>query len=86
MLTYLVSLRINHANLSVVFSESDKIPTLLRLAPSVPMLKLIVCIDDLTPETNKILTEWSASQNVQLKELREREHFHICFVMTFTEG
>ncbi|KAG6832688.1 hypothetical protein H0H92_012260 [Tricholoma furcatifolium] len=64
---------INHAHLTVIFSTSDHIPTLLKLAPKVPVLKLIVCIDDLVPETNRVLTEWAASQNIQLKQLRELE-------------
>ncbi|KAG6854926.1 hypothetical protein C0991_009749 [Blastosporella zonata] len=64
---------IDHANLTVIFSTSDHIPTLLKLVHKVPKLKLIVCIDDLTPEANQILTEWAVSQSVQLKQLREIE-------------
>ncbi|KAG6874279.1 hypothetical protein C0995_001504 [Termitomyces sp. Mi166 len=64
---------INHAHLTVIFSTSDHIPTLLKLASKLPFMKLIVCIDDLTPEAKQILTEWATSQNVQLKQLREVE-------------
>ncbi|KAH0584041.1 hypothetical protein H2248_009615 [Termitomyces sp. 'cryptogamus'] len=64
---------INHAHLTVIFSTSDHIPTLLKLAPKVPFVKLIVCIDDLLPEAKQILTEWAHSQNVQLKQIREVE-------------
>lgn len=35
------------------------------------MLKLIVCLDELSTETRTILTEWSATQKIQLKELHE---------------
>ncbi|KAG6889706.1 hypothetical protein C0992_004335 [Termitomyces sp. T32_za158] len=64
---------IDHAHLTAVFCTSDHIPTLLKLAPKVNFVKLIVCIDDLTLEAKQILTEWAASQNIQLKQLREIE-------------
>ncbi|KAF8894464.1 hypothetical protein BD779DRAFT_1745129 [Infundibulicybe gibba] len=66
---------INHAHLTVIFSTSDHIPLLLKLAPKVPMLKLIVCIDDLSSESKKIIGEWSQTVNVQVKELRDIEAF-----------
>ncbi|KAF9458659.1 hypothetical protein BDZ94DRAFT_1270171 [Collybia nuda] len=67
--------RINHAHLTVIFSTVDHIPTLLKLAPHVPMLKLIVCLDELSAEARTILKEWSATQNVQLQELQEIEAY-----------
>ncbi|GLB35097.1 putative AMP-binding enzyme [Lyophyllum shimeji] len=66
---------INHAHLTVIFSTADHIPTLLKLAPNVPILKLIVCIDDLTPEARKILTEWGAAQNIKIQQLRDLEAY-----------
>ncbi|KAG5645915.1 hypothetical protein DXG03_005062 [Asterophora parasitica] len=66
---------INHAHLTVVFATSEHIPTLLKLAPNVPILKRIVCIDDLTQEASKVLLEWSLAQNVQIQELRELEAY-----------
>ncbi|RDB21311.1 Long chain acyl-CoA synthetase 7, peroxisomal [Hypsizygus marmoreus] len=66
---------IKHSHLTVIFSTSEHIPTLLKLAPSVPILKLIVCIDDLALESKKIFSEWSATQNVQFKELKEVEAY-----------
>lgn len=66
---------INHSHLTVIFSTSDHIPNLLKLAPRVPFLKLIVCIDDLPSGTKAVLTEWATDQNVRLQELRELEAF-----------
>ena len=40
------------------------------------MMKMIVSIDDLNPDSKKILTSWGEAQNVQVKELREREMNH----------
>ncbi|KII88692.1 hypothetical protein PLICRDRAFT_689891 [Plicaturopsis crispa FD-325 SS-3] len=64
---------INHAHLTVIFATSQHIPTLLKLAPKVPILKLIVSIDDLSAESKSILTTWAGVQNVQVKELRDIE-------------
>lgn len=64
---------INHAYLTVIFATSDHIPTLLKLASKVPMLKLIVSIDALSPELKKTLSSWGETQNVQIKDLAERE-------------
>jgi long-chain acyl-CoA synthetase len=63
--------RVQHSHLTVIFSTSDHIPTLLKLAARAPILKLIVCMDDLLLESTKILTEWCATQNIQLMELKE---------------
>lgn len=66
---------IRHSHLTVVFATSDHIPTLLKLGASVHMLKLIVCIDDVSSESIKILTEWGATQDVQLTQLKEFEAY-----------
>jgi long-chain acyl-CoA synthetase len=65
--------RISHAYLTVVFATSDHIPDLLKIAPKVPMVKMIVCIDDLSPDTKRVLTAWGEALNIQVKELRERQ-------------
>jgi hypothetical protein len=39
------------------------------------MLKMVISIDDLTPETKRVLTVWGQSQNIQVKELRECRWF-----------
>jgi len=64
---------INHAHTSLVFSTSDHVPTLLKLAPKVGLLKVIVVIDTVTAESGKLLKEWSESQNVTILHLSERE-------------
>jgi len=37
------------------------------------MLKMIISMDDLSPETKKILVTWGEAQNIKVKELRERK-------------
>lgn len=37
------------------------------------MVKMIVSIDDLSPDTKRILTAWGEGLNIQIKELRERQ-------------
>jgi hypothetical protein len=67
--------RIEHSHLSVIFATSDHIPLLLKFAPSVPMLRLVVSIDDLSLESKKILTSWGETQKIRVMELRERAYF-----------
>ncbi|THH06751.1 hypothetical protein EW145_g3864 [Phellinidium pouzarii] len=67
--------KIGHANLSVVFVSAQHIPTLLALRQRIPVLRMIVSIDDLTAEVSRILTSWGSIANIQIKELRELEEF-----------
>ncbi|KAJ6618362.1 hypothetical protein B0H10DRAFT_1947722 [Mycena sp. CBHHK59/15] len=62
---------INHAHLTVIFATVDHIPDLLKLAPKVPHLRLIVSIDTLSPEISKIYTQWGQTHNVLVKDLSE---------------
>ncbi|KAJ7771702.1 hypothetical protein B0H16DRAFT_1514415 [Mycena metata] len=67
------SYRINHANLTIIFATVEHIPSLLKLAPQTPNLKLIVSIDPLSPELSKVFTEWGQTQNVLVKDFNEME-------------
>ncbi|EMD38497.1 hypothetical protein CERSUDRAFT_153411 [Gelatoporia subvermispora B] len=66
---------INHAELTVVFTTVDHIPALLKLAPKIPTVKLIVAIDELSPESKRILAEWGQERNVKVQDLPEFEAF-----------
>ncbi|KAJ7684665.1 hypothetical protein DFH06DRAFT_1355192, partial [Mycena polygramma] len=65
--------RINHAELTVIFATVDHLPSLLKLAPQTPNLKLIVSIDALSPEMSKVFTEWGQTHNILVKDLYEIE-------------
>lgn len=43
------------------------------MASKVPMLKLIVSVDELSTEAKRIMGIWSRTANVQVMELSERE-------------
>jgi long-chain acyl-CoA synthetase len=64
---------INHADLTIVFTTMEHIPTLLKLAARTP-LKMIVSIDDLSGEAKKILTSWADVLKIQLLEFRDRKN------------
>ncbi|KAJ7043194.1 hypothetical protein C8F04DRAFT_1251350 [Mycena alexandri] len=64
---------INHANLTIIFATVEHIPSLLKLAPQTPNLKLIVSIDVLSPELSKVFTEWGQTQNILVKDFNEME-------------
>lgn len=71
---------INHAHLTVIFVTSDHIPTLLKLVPKVPNLKMIVCVDTLSVNVAKVLKEWSQTQGLVFKEFSERLSLLFCFL------
>ncbi|KAH9951313.1 acetyl-CoA synthetase-like protein [Amylocystis lapponica] len=58
----------NHAEVPIVFASLQHIPFLLRLAPRVPHLRIIVSFDPLSPEASKILSEWGQEQNIQVMD------------------
>ncbi|TDL27290.1 acetyl-CoA synthetase-like protein [Rickenella mellea] len=64
---------IGHSHLTVVFVTLEHIPTLLSISRRIPMLKMIVSIDDLSEEIKKVLTAWGKVLNMDVKELRELE-------------
>ncbi|KAI9458025.1 acetyl-CoA synthetase-like protein [Russula earlei] len=66
---------IDHAHLTLIFTSSDHLTTLLKAAPRHPHLKLIVVIDELEPETKRFAAAWSQTQGVKLQELSELEEF-----------
>jgi hypothetical protein len=55
---------------------------LLKIAP-ITVLKLLVCIDDVSEETKKILTSWGDVQKVRVLELRESKNFPFCSLSYF---
>lgn len=65
---------IQHAHLSVVFATAQHISSLLSLAPRLPMLRLIVSIDTLTPELRRIASSWATTVNIKVMDLDESEH------------
>lgn len=44
---------------------------LLKLAPSVPKLKLVVILDEVPVESKEILAAWGKDKNVQVLSLRD---------------
>ncbi|KDR81465.1 hypothetical protein GALMADRAFT_239413 [Galerina marginata CBS 339.88] len=66
---------IDHAHLSIIFATSDHIPTLLKVAHKVPMLKAIVCMDTLSADAAKLLREWTQSLGLFFREFSELEEF-----------
>ena len=67
---------INHAETTVVFASSNHVQFLLKLAPSVPKLRLVVILDEVPVESKDILVAWGKDKNVQVLSLRD------CMCMT----
>jgi long-chain acyl-CoA synthetase len=67
-----------------VFTSADHIPTLIKLAPRIKQLKLVVSFDDLAPEAKKVLLEWCETQNLRLMEMRESMFFSVIHALPFS--
>ncbi|KAM5538994.1 hypothetical protein V8D89_007217 [Ganoderma adspersum] len=66
---------VNHAELTVIFATPAHIPSLLKLVPKCPKLKMIVAMDPLPAQTKAALSAWGETLNVQVKEQLELEEF-----------
>ncbi|KAK3110626.1 medium-chain fatty acid-CoA ligase faa2 [Teratosphaeriaceae sp. CCFEE 6253] len=71
---------INHASLTAVCTSLGHIPTLLKLAPRCPALKLIICLDPLSngqelPGTSKkeLLSAMAAEHGIEVYSIEEVE-------------
>jgi long-chain acyl-CoA synthetase len=65
--------RIGHSHLPIIFTDAAKVPLLLKLAPRVPWLKIVVSMDLLPNDTKRVLSLWANERNIQVLELVERE-------------
>jgi len=62
---------INHSELGIVLTTAEHVSTLLKIAPKVPGLKVIVSFDELEPEPHRILSEWAKTVDIALKTWKE---------------
>lgn len=65
----------NHCPLSIIFSASNHLSSLLKLAPKCPSLKVIVTLDPLSRPERAALTEWADSIDVELLDMSELERW-----------
>ncbi|KAI0273787.1 long-chain-fatty-acid-CoA ligase [Gloeopeniophorella convolvens] len=66
---------IDHAHITAVVATSNHLSYLLQCAPRHPHLKLIVVMDELTPEVQQLASVWAQAQGVKVQGLRELEEF-----------
>ena len=62
---------INHAQITVVFSSLIHVTELLRMAPKLPKLKMIVSLDEVDEEMKRVLTGWGGTHGIIVKTLQE---------------
>ncbi|WWC60634.1 uncharacterized protein I303_103208 [Kwoniella dejecticola CBS 10117] len=65
----------NHCPLPIIFASTNHLPSLLKIAPHCPSLKVIVSMDPLPYAERKLLTEWAASLNIELLVMDELEKY-----------
>jgi long-chain acyl-CoA synthetase len=65
----------NNTPLPIIVASGSHLATLLRLAPSIPTLKVVVSMDSLPPSEWSLLSQWAKSVNVVLKTLKELEEW-----------
>jgi long-chain acyl-CoA synthetase len=59
----------------VVFATSEHVSTLLKLAPKVPCLKLVVIIGSIPVQSAKVYIEWGQSVGIRVQEWHDRTFF-----------
>lgn len=73
MLSPLTHLSTNHCPLSIIFASTNHIPSILKMAPKCPSLKIVVAIDPLTRAERDVLSQWANSVNLELLDMLELE-------------
>ncbi|WWD18202.1 hypothetical protein CI109_102652 [Kwoniella shandongensis] len=63
----------NHCPLSIIFASANHIPSLLKIAPECPTLRVVVSMDNLASAEHNVLSEWASSVGVELLNLEELE-------------
>ncbi|KAF9501285.1 long-chain-fatty-acid-CoA ligase [Pleurotus eryngii] len=63
----------NHAQCTVVFTPFSHVSDLLKMAPQLPNVKLIVSLDNLTPEARQVVSSWGDAVGIQVKDLSDME-------------
>jgi len=64
---------VNHTEMTIICVAPAHIPTLLKLAPQLSYLKVIVSMDVLAAEEMNILTVWGESVGIKVMNLAEME-------------
>ena len=64
---------VGHAELPIVVSTLDKIPSLLSIAGSVPVLKVIVSMDSLNNGEGRAVVGWAKDKGIAVLEFGEIE-------------
>ena len=62
---------INHVEMTLCALSPQHIPTILKMAPKVPTLKVLVSLDPIPEEEKKILSAWGHSVGIKVIDLEE---------------
>lgn len=65
----------NHCPLPIVFSSSNHLAELLKIAPECPSLRVVVSMDPLSKSETRILGSWAESIGVELLSMAEFEQW-----------
>jgi long-chain acyl-CoA synthetase len=65
----------NHCPLSIIFSAANHLPSLLKIAPQCPSLRVIVTMDTLPRAERDVLSQWASSVGVELLDMAEMERW-----------
>ncbi|WVW80476.1 hypothetical protein I302_102458 [Kwoniella bestiolae CBS 10118] len=65
----------NHCPLPIIFASSNHLPSLLKIAPKCPSLKVIVSMDPLPRSEHDLLSQWAASLGLELLVLDDLEQY-----------
>lgn len=72
--------RIQHSSVPIIFTTVQHIPALLTLSSSLPIIKLLVCVDALNSETKKVLAAWAELTNVTVMDFPQCLYFQVGYI------
>lgn len=65
--------RTNHCPLPIIVTSQNHLPSLLKIAPLCPSLRVIVSMDPLPASERVLLNQWAASVNIEFFTMDELE-------------
>ena len=55
----------------MIFATADHIATLLSISPRIRIIRMLVIVGDVSPETREVLKAWGASVDIDVRTFAE---------------
>lgn len=61
----------------MIFASSDHVPYLFKNSARFPRLKLVIAMDEMSPEGKRLLAAWGQDKGVEFMEFREGNFIYL---------